>query len=126
VAKRKILIVDDEKDIVDVLAKKLSAEDYDVLRALTVREAMDITRKIRPDLILMDIVLPDMEGPEAVRRLAEDPLTQDIPVLFLSGIISRDEEFAQPEINVGGRLYKAISKPFVFEILFEEIRKILE
>lgn len=124
-AEEKILVVDDEKDVVDLLEKRLSAENFEVIRASTGREAMERTRKARPHLILMDIVLPDMEGSEAVRQLAEDPLTKDIPVLFLSGIISKEEELAQPQINVGGRLYKAISKPFAFEELLGEIRKVL-
>lgn len=125
-AERKILVVDDEKEVLDFLDKKLSAQDYEVLRAETAAEALEKTRKFLPHLILMDIVLPDMEGPEAVRQLAEDPLTKDIPVIFLSGIVSREEETAHPELNVGGRLYLAISKPFAFGELLGEIRKKIE
>ena len=62
---------------------------------------------------------------EAVRMLAEDPLTEHVPVIFMSGIISKEDERTQLELNVGGRLYKAFSKPFEFAKLIEEIRRIL-
>jgi len=90
------------------------------------REALAQVKKNPPDLVLMDIVLPDMEGSEAVRLLNEDPLTKDIPVIFLSGIISREEGTARPEINVGGRLYRAIAKPFTLAELLGEIKRALE
>ncbi len=120
-----ILVVDDEKDVLDWLEKKLSGANYVVLRASAAKEALEKTRKNKPDLVLMDIVLPDTEGSEAVRILAEDPLTRHIPVMFMSGIISREDEPARLELNVGGRLYKALSKPFEFEELLKEIKKIL-
>ena len=108
---RTILVVDDEKEVLDWLEKKLSGENYAVLRASAAKEALEKTRKSKPDLILMDIVLPDMEGSDAVRILAEDPATGHVPVIFMSGIISKEDERTQLEVNVGGRLYKALSKP---------------
>lgn len=122
----KILVVDDEEDILNLLEKKLLKENYEVLKATTARDALQKARKLSPHLILMDISLPDMEGPEAVRLLSEDLSTQDIPVIFLSGIITREDQLLRPEINVGGRLYPAIAKPFVFEELLQEIKNKLE
>lgn len=124
-ATKTILVVDDEKEVLDWLEKKLSGENYAVLRASAAKEALEKTRKNSPDLILMDIVLPDMEGSDVVRTLAEDPMTKDVPVIFMSGIISREDDPTQLELNVGGRLYKALSKPFEFEELLREIKKIL-
>jgi CheY-like chemotaxis protein len=117
-----ILVVDDEQEVLDFLEKKLPEQGYNVLRAATAMEAIREARKNLPQLILMDIVLPDMEGSEAVRLLAEAPQTQDIPVIFLSGILSKDD-MTDLELNVGGRLYKAVSKPFAFEDLLAEIKK---
>ncbi|MBI5416120.1 MAG: response regulator [Candidatus Omnitrophica bacterium] len=117
-----ILVVDDEQEVLDFLEKKLPEQGYNVLRAATAMEAIREARKNLPQLILMDIVLPDMEGSEAVRLLAEAPQTQDIPVIFLSGILSKDD-MTDLELNVGGRLYKAVSKPFAFEDLLTEIKK---
>lgn len=124
-ATKTILVVDDEKEVLDWLEKKLSGENYAVLRASAAKEALEKTRESKPDLVLMDIVLPDMEGSDVVRTLAEDPMTKDVPVIFMSGIISREDDPTQLELNVGGRLYKALSKPFEFEELLREIKKIL-
>lgn len=118
-----ILVVDDEKEVLDWLEKRLSSEAYVVLVALTAKEALEKARRHKPDLILMDIVLPDMEGSEVVRILANDSLTAHIPVIFMSGIVSREDEHAQIELNVGGRLYRAVSKPFDFEELLKEIQE---
>ena len=120
-----ILVVDDEKEVLDWLEKRLSGETYVVLMALTAREALEKARRHKPDLILMDIVLPDIEGSEVVRILAEDSLTAHIPVIFMSGIVSKEDEHTQIELNVGGRLYRAVSKPFEFEELLKEIQKTL-
>ena len=120
-----ILVVDDEKEVLDWLEKRLSGETYAVLMALTAREALEKARRHKPDLILMDIVLPDIEGSEVVRILAEDSLTAHIPVIFMSGIVSKEDEHTQIELNVGGRLYRAVSKPFEFEELLKEIQKTL-
>lgn len=122
---RKILVVDDEQEFLDVLSKKLAEENFEVVTATTAQEAIEKTRTVAPKLILMDIVLPDMEGSEAVRLLAEDPATEQIPVIFLSGIISKEEGTPVPEIKVGGRLYTAVSKPFTIDDLLREIRKVL-
>lgn len=124
-ATKTILVVDDEKEVLDWLEKKLSGENYAVLRASAAKEALEKTRESNPDLVLMDIVLPDMEGSDVVRTLAEDPMTKNVPVIFMSGIISREDDPTQLELNVGGRLYKALSKPFEFEELLREIKKIL-
>jgi CheY-like chemotaxis protein len=124
-AVKTILVVDDEKEVLDWLEKKLSGENYAVLRASAAKEALEKTRESKPDLVLMDIVLPDMEGSDVVRTLAEDPVTKHVPVMFMSGIISREDGPAPLELNVGGRLYKALGKPFEFEELLREIRKIL-
>jgi len=120
-----ILVVDDEKEVLDWLEKRLSSETYVVLMALTAKEALEKARRHKPDLILMDIVLPDMEGSEVVRILAEGSLTAHIPVIFMSGIVSKEDEHTQIELNVGGRLYRAVSKPFEFEALLKEIQETL-
>lgn len=120
-----ILIVDDEKDVLDWLEKKLTGENYRVIKARLAREALEKARKERPQLILMDIVLPDMEGSEVVRTLAEDPLTRDVSVIFMSGIISKEEQKRDMEVKVGGRMYRALGKPFDADELLREIRRCL-
>ena len=121
---KKILVVDDEEELLGLIDKTLSAEGYEVTTAVTAEDAVKKARTLTPDLILIDIILPDMEGPEAVRILSEDPLTGNIPTIFLSGIITREsQEEATTEVRVGERLYKALSKPFSSAELMVEVRK---
>ena len=121
---KKILVVDDEEELLELIAKTLEKEGYKVTTVTTAEDAMNMARSLMPDLILIDIILPDREGPEAVRALREDSLTERIPVLFLSGIVTRPEEGkASSEIVVGERKYKALSKPFSAKELIAEVKK---
>jgi CheY-like chemotaxis protein len=124
VESKKILVVDDEEELLELVAKSLTNEGFEVTTVTTAEDAMDRARRIVPDLILIDIILPDMEGPEAVRALTEDPLTSNIPVIFLSGIVTRKEEGSvSSNVLVGNRTYKALSKPFSSQELMVEVRK---
>lgn len=121
---KKILIVDDEEELLELIGSALSAEGYEVTTGATAKDAIEKTKTLIPDLLLIDIMLPDMEGPEAVRILNDDPATSNIPTIFLSGIITRDnEENAATEVRVGERLYTALSKPFTAKELMVEVRK---
>jgi len=121
---KKILVVDDEEELLGLIEKALKAQEYDVAAVTTAQDAMHKARSFKPDLILIDIMLPDMEGPEAVRHLSEDPLTNGIPVIFLSGILTRDKKGeAASEIRVGERLFKALSKPFSSAELMTEVER---
>ena len=120
---KKILIVDDEEEVLSLLYKRLSAEGYQVIKAMTWQDAIERTKTYMPNLILMDIVLPDLEGSEVVQMLKEDPKTEDIPVVFLSGILTRDDRQTKLEVNVGGRLFDAISKPFNYEELMSAVKR---
>jgi len=123
-SEKRILVVDDEKDLLELISRSLSAEGYEVTEAGTAEDAINKARTLNPDLILIDIMLPDMEGPEAVRILSEDSRTDKIPAIFLSGIITRDSDNeAATEVRVGERLYKALSKPFSSVELMTEVRK---
>jgi len=120
---KKILVVDDEVDVLRLLTKQLSAEGYQVLGASTGHEAIERAKSYLPNLILMDIVLPDLEGSEVVKLLKNNPETEDIPVLFLSGILTREDGQTKLEVNVGGRLFDAIPKPVDFRELISAIKK---
>ena len=100
-----ILVCDDEKDIVAALKIYLTAEGYQVLEAGTGREALDILDRERVDLVLMDIMMPEMDGLSAVAKLREQ---SNIPVLFLTAK-SADTDMILG-LNIGGDDY--ITKPF--------------
>lgn len=124
-AHKKILVVDDEEEILNALEKKLSAEEFYVIKATRGREAIQKAKVYIPDLILMDIMLPDIDGSEAVRMIKREPTIAAVPILFLSGIVASQDRAAKPTVTVAGFEYPAIGKPFPFPQLLLEIRKIL-
>ena len=120
----KILIVDDEEEVLNLLYRRLSVLGYQVIKATRGREAMTKVKVYAPHIILMDIVLPDIHGSEVVKLLKEDPQTNQIPVIFLSGIVSKDPETQESTVRVGEKEYPAIPKPFTLDELLIEIRKV--
>ncbi|MGB4852044.1 MAG: response regulator [Ignavibacteria bacterium] len=82
--KKKILVVDDEKDIVDILKYNLEREnEFEVITASNGKEALEAAQSL-PDLILLDIMMPELNGFEVCKRLKNDKLTSGIPVIFLT------------------------------------------
>ncbi len=123
---QKILIVDDEEEALVLLEKKLAAEGYTVLTSTNGQDALLMAKSQRPDLILLDIMMPYMDGPDMAAVLREDSATNNIPIIFLSGIVTKeDAKNPQGGITVKGRPYKVISKPFNFSELLTEVKKIL-
>ena len=123
---RKILVVDDDEEILQLMEKKLVAQGYQVIRAQLGMEAVEKARSQSPDLILMDIVLPDIDGSEAVKLIQQDPITKNIPVIFVSGILTKGEEGKSfLDIKVAGQQYQAFAKPFIFQSLLNEIQEAL-
>ncbi len=84
-AKKKILVTDDEENI-RVLISNLLSKDYVVLGASDGSEAVDMAQSQKPDLILMDILMPKMDGYTACHQIKENPVTKAIPVVMLSAI----------------------------------------
>jgi two-component system, OmpR family, alkaline phosphatase synthesis response regulator PhoP len=117
----KILIVDDEPDILDFLSYNLRREGFEVITALTGREALDIAQKIQPHLIILDIMMPEMDGVEVCRRLRANPLFDKTTITFLT---ARDEEISQINaLDVGGDDY--ITKPIKPQVLISRVKALL-
>jgi len=104
VTKKKLLVVDDDEAVHDYLRAKLGAR-YDVVAELDPEQVVRLARKVRPDLILCDIDMPDMDGGDVSAALFADDDTRDIPVLFLSALLSAGQQ------EVGGRHAIAKSAP---------------
>jgi two-component system, OmpR family, response regulator len=107
--KRRLLVVDDEAAITRLL--KLNLEQtglYDVRELNSSLGVVPAARMFRPDLILMDVMMPDMEGGEVAALLQQDPELRRIPVVFLTAAV-RKEELGGPAGKIGGRYY--IAKP---------------
>lgn len=99
----KILLVDDDEAITTVFATALSKEGYESSHAATGKEGLDKAKSEHPDLILLDQVLPDMQGNEVLATLKKDEATKNIPVVILSNF--SQEELVKQAINEGAADY---------------------
>jgi twitching motility two-component system response regulator PilH len=119
---KRILVVDDEKDIVDVAKTFLVSRGYEVSTASNGNEAIAKASSERPDLMLLDILMPGKNGFEVTRALKKDPATAGIPIVIssvLAGVKDRKEALESGAIAT-------LAKPFEFEIVAAQIKNILE
>ena len=120
-AKGKILVVDDEIYIVHILDFSLGMEGYEVVTALDGEQALEKARSEKPDLIVLDIMMPKLDGYETCKRLKADPDTKDVPVILLSAKGRNVDQ--KVGFEVGADDY--ITKPFSPRKLVERINAIL-
>lgn len=104
----RVLIVDDNRDLVQTVARALERTGYQVLTAYSGQEALARVREERPEAIVLDVVLPDLDGYEVCRRLRSDPQLATIPVLFLT--VKQDIDALLQGFKAGGDDY--LRKPF--------------
>lgn len=105
----KVLVADDSRTIVHALTLMLGRAGFRTLAAFDGREAVDIARRESPDLILMDIVMPVMNGFEAMRRLKADAATQAIPIIVITGEQQSDRTWGA-RLGAAGFLTKPVAK----------------
>ncbi len=118
---QKILIVDDEQDILELIRHTLNKEGFEVHVAVNGQQAIEKAKKLLPDLILMDVMMPVMDGMEACRLIKDDASIKDIPIVFLT---ARSEEFAElAGFEAGADDY--IAKPIRSRVLLSRIKAIL-
>lgn len=118
---QKILIVDDEPHMRRVTELSLKKGGYDILSARNGREAVEVATRELPALIVMDVVMPEMDGFEALRQLKAAPATAAIPVIMLT---SRGQSVARDEAATSGAaLY--VTKPFSPSALAAEARRLI-
>jgi len=120
-AKGRILVVDDEIYIVHILDFSLGMEGYEVLTALDGEQALEKARTEKPDLIVLDIMMPKLDGYETCKRLKADPEVKDVPVILLSAKGRNVDQ--KVGFEVGADDY--ITKPFSPRKLVERINAIL-
>ena len=104
----RILVVDDDPRLLHVVTTYLAIEGYEVITAADGEEALRSVQDMRPSLIVLDVMMPGMDGIEACRRIKQDPLTSDIPVLLFTAL-NRDEDVESGRAAGADRF---ISKPF--------------
>ncbi len=108
--KLKILIVDDEPDIPELLKLSLISEPYDFLVAYNGEEAIDVALKEHPDLILLDIMMPDMDGYEVVEQLKQSNTANDIPVIMISAKTAIEDKVRGMELGIDDYIAKPFDK----------------
>ncbi|MDF2476884.1 response regulator transcription factor [Sphingobacterium sp.] len=120
-SKQKILIVDDEKDILDLIAFNLNREGYQVSTAQNGEEAIQVAKQVNPDLIILDVMMPKMDGIEACRIMRAMPEFKSTFMVFLT---ARSEEYSEiAGFHVGADDY--IAKPIKPRALMSRINAIL-
>ena len=86
-----ILVVEDDKFLRELISRKLTGEDFDVLEAVDGEEGIKKIKEGKPDLVLLDLILPGIDGFEFLAKAREDPETSSIPIIILSNLGQREE-----------------------------------
>ncbi|MDG1655981.1 MAG: response regulator transcription factor [Schleiferiaceae bacterium] len=116
-----ILLVDDEPDILDIISYNLKAEGYKVKTASSGREGVEKAKKVRPDLILLDVMMPEMDGIEACEQIRKTPGLEHTIIAFLT---ARGEDYSQVAgFEVGADDY--ITKPVKPKVLTSRLKALL-
>ncbi|MCB1079307.1 MAG: response regulator, partial [Verrucomicrobiae bacterium] len=116
-----ILVVDDEKDIRDLITLNLDREGLDFIEAANGLEAVKLARKQEPDLIILDLMMPQMDGISVFKNLRDDSRTSDIPVIMLTAKGKLEEKIGGLEIGADDY----IVKPFSPRELMLRVRNLL-
>ena len=118
-AEARLLVVDDEPTIVELLSASLRFAGFEVTTATSGREAVRLAERDRPDLIVLDVMLPDMDGFSVVRRLRSG--SRPLPVVFLTARDGQEDKITG--LTIGGDDY--VTKPFSLEEVIARIRAVL-
>ncbi|SHF95242.1 two-component system, OmpR family, alkaline phosphatase synthesis response regulator PhoP [Flavobacterium segetis] len=117
----KILLVDDEPDILEIVGYNLAQEDYQIFTATNGTEAIEIAKKVIPDLIIMDVMMPEMDGMEACENIRKIPELSNVLITFLT---ARSEDYSQVAgFDAGADDY--ITKPIKPKLLVSKVKALL-
>ena len=118
---KKILIVDDEKELVEIIKMSLEPLGYEVFEAYDGSEGLEKARQIKPDLIVLDLMLPKMDGYQVCRMLKFDVNFKHIPIILFTARAAKDDLEKGKEAGADA----FITKPFKHEVLQEKIESLL-
>ena len=116
----KVLVVDDDRSNVELLTRLMTREGYRVVSALNGALALDAVERERPDVVLMDVNMPGVDGFEACRRLKGDAATRLLPVILITGLTATEDRIRG--IDAGADDF--LSKPFAIDELRARVRSL--
>lgn len=117
-----ILTVDDERDVLELIRFHLSKAGYDVIQATSGREALEVIRCRAPDLVLLDLMLPDIDGFGVCEILRRQPATATIPIVIVSAWAAPDSRHLGLELGA----LDYVTKPFSPKTLVERVQRLLD
>lgn len=117
-----ILVVDDDEETLLHISNILKRSNYDVVSTAKSREAIELAISLCPDLIILDIIMPDIGGSGVSSTLVRNPATSNIPIIFLTGMLPKEEEEA---IIVRSGKPRVLFKPVTSEELLAAVKQIL-
>jgi len=118
-----ILIVDDSKTAIAILTKVLEPTGYSIISGVNGEEGIEMARIHQPDLIMMDVIMPGLNGFQATRILRKDEATKDIPIIIISGNEQATEKFWGMRVGANGFLPKPVDRSELFHLLGEHLPK---
>ena len=116
-----ILVVDDDPEIVTMLSTRLGKRGYKVTTAEDGNRAIELAKRERPDLVLLDVMMPGKSGWEVARALKQDPVTQNVKIVMVTAIGEKTNEITAPIYGADAH----VDKPFEFEKLERVIGQLL-
>lgn len=119
---KKIMIVDDEESLIELVTAVLEQEGYEVIAAMNGEEALEKLKTVKPDLILLDMMMPGMSGREVCERIRKDPKTKDLKVAFIT--VAKFSETGRDVLKKMNVL-DYITKPFENEDLVGRVKKLV-
>ena len=122
VEKKRILVIDDEPNLLEVIRLRLEANDYEVLTAQDPLAGLEIAKEEMPDLIIMDVIMPKVNGLRLLRILKREDETKDIPVIILS--VQWHDNNHKAGVDAGADYY--LTKPYDPKELLDTVKKVLE
>ena len=120
---KRILIIEDDKFLRELIAKKILKEGYEVFEAADGIEGLAKTKEVKPDLILLDLILPVVDGFEVLSQLKKEPTLSSIPVIILSNLGQKEDVEKGLKLGAAGYLIKA---HFELDEIIERVKDVIE
>ena len=122
----KIFLVDEDRNLAHLTKTALVKNGHDVVVFHDAKAVMETLKHQKPDLILMDVMMPGLSGGEAVKKIKEDANLKDVPVVFLTALVPGEKDGVNDTgINVDGRTYRTFGKPYEIQELLKLVKDIL-